>query len=96
MRGIFKARSEKADTRTHIVVIENMRFEPARLTVRVGDRVIWRNRDLFPHTATADAEGFDSGNIPANGSWTLVAEKRGARAYTCTFHPNMKGTMTVE
>ena len=36
----------------HTVVIENMQFNPATLTVRRGERIVWVNKDLFPHTVT--------------------------------------------
>ena len=40
---------------THTVVIEGSRFSPSALTVKAGDSVMWLNKDLFPHTATARA-----------------------------------------
>jgi len=84
-----------ADAREHTVVIEGMQFKPATLTVRRGDRVVWRNKDLVPHTATA-AQVFDSRTIEPGGSWTTTAGKAGSLGYVCTFHPGMKGTLTVE
>ena len=80
---------------SHTVTIENMQFNPAQLTVHRGDRIVWVNKDLFPHTATAD-KGFDSGSIAANASWSYVASKSGEYAYHCTFHPTMKGKITVQ
>jgi plastocyanin len=81
---------------THTVVIENMQFNPPQLTVHASDRIVWVNKDLFPHTVTADAKAFDSGSIAVNGSWRYVARKKGSFAYSCTFHPTMKGKITVE
>ena len=85
------ARAEK----THTVTIENMQFNPQELTVRRGERIVWVNKDLFPHTATA-AGLFDSGSIPSNGSWSYVAARQGQYFYTCTFHPTMNGRITVQ
>ena len=54
----------------HTVVIENMKFTPANLHLRLGDRVIFKNADLVPHTATAkDAAGFDSGTLLMGQTW---------------------------
>ncbi len=78
------------------VVIENVQFNPPSLAVRSGERITWINKDLFPHTATADAKVFDSNAIAPNASWTWVAGKPGIYAYTCTFHPTMKATITVQ
>lgn len=82
--------------RTHTIIVENMRFDPQTLTVKSGDRITWVNKDLFPHTATADRKIFDSHSIAPNASWTLVAHKPGSYAYGCAFHPTMKGTVTVQ
>ena len=80
----------------HTVVIENMQFNPAQVSVHRGDRIVWVNKDLFPHTATAVNKAFDSGSIPADGSWSYVARSSGELAYGCTFHPTMKGTVKVQ
>jgi plastocyanin len=79
----------------HTVVIENMQFNPAELQVHHGEKIVWVNKDLFPHTATAASHAFDSGSIAANSSWTYVASKAGEYAYGCTFHPTMKGILKV-
>ena len=75
-----------------------MRFGPQTLTVKVGDRITWINKDLVPHTATAASGGkmFDSRSIASNASWTLVADKAGRYTYVCALHPTMTGILTVE
>ena len=83
-------------TSSHTVTIENMQFNPPQLSVRRGDRIVWVNKDMFPHTATAENKSFDSGSIAAGSSWSLVADKAGKFGYSCTFHPTMKGTLTVQ
>ena len=84
-----------AAPKTYVVTIENMRFSPDALTVQRGDRVVWVNKDLFPHTATALTKAFDSRSIEPNASWTYVARKPGQYAYVCTLHPTMKARFTV-
>jgi plastocyanin len=79
----------------HTVIIEGVKYEPEALTVKRGDTVIWVNKDPFPHTVTA-AGAFNSHSIVVGGSWRYVARKAGDYAYTCTLHPNMKGTLKVE
>jgi plastocyanin len=73
-----------------------MQFSPVRLSVHRGDRIVWANKDLFPHTVTAGNKAFDSGAIEAGGSWSYVAGKAAVYAYSCTFHPTMKGAITVQ
>jgi plastocyanin len=82
---------------THTVTIEGTNFQPATLTVKAGDSVVWVNKDPFPHTATSeDAGGFDSHVIPPDKSWTYTPKTRGDFAYTCTLHLTMKAMLRVE
>jgi plastocyanin len=80
---------------TYVVVIEQMRFDAPTLTIARGDRVVWTNKDLFPHTATADANVFDSHDIAADASWTYVARETGRYAYSCKLHPTMHAVLNV-
>src|SRR5690606_17938054 len=87
------ADGDAANVDTQVVTIQNMKFEPAELIVKRGSRVVWVNKDMFPHTATAKA--FDSGSIAADASWSHVASEPGEHAYLCSFHPTMKGRLIV-
>jgi plastocyanin len=90
------AAERRSPSHTRIVTIEGMQFNPQELTVHRGDRVIWMNKDLFPHTVTAATKAFDSRSIAANASWSYATSKPGEYSYGCTFHPTMKGKITVQ
>jgi plastocyanin len=79
----------------HTIVIEGMKFVPEELNVKVGDTILWVNKDFFPHTATAFNKAFNSKSIPANKSWKYVPEKSGKFPYRCLFHKPMTGVLTV-
>jgi len=82
---------------THTIAIEGVSYAPQSLTVHVGDRIVWVNKDPFPHTATSQGSGVDSKEIAGNGgSWTYTAARAGDFNYICTLHPTMTGTLTVE
>lgn len=81
---------------THTVTIEEMQFKPAELTVKVGDSIVWVNKDMFPHTATSKAKAFDSQQIDPGKSWTYRAATKGAGPYICSLHPTMQGTLRVK
>jgi plastocyanin len=84
--------------RTHQVEIRGMQFVPAELTVGAGDTVVWTNRDVMPHTVTADraaAVAFDSQQIASQATWRYEAKVAGVYTYTCTYHPTMRATLTV-
>jgi len=79
---------------THTVVIDGMQFQLPSLAVKRGDKVVWQNKDLVPHTVTAKG-GFDSGNIDPGKQWSWTASGDGRIDYICTYHPGMKGSLTV-
>jgi plastocyanin len=78
----------------YTVTIDGASFSPADLTVKAGDTIVWVNKDLLAHTATAKGGAFESTVIQPGNSWTFVAKTKGAFPYTCAFHP-MNGTLTV-
>ena len=80
--------------RTHTIVMEKMRFGPSPAGLRVGDTVVWVNRDLFRHTATAADRSFDVDLAPGASGRTLL-RAAGRLAYVCRFHPGMTGQLTV-
>ena len=80
----------------HTVTIDGVQFSPAELIVHLGDRIVWVNKDPFPHTATAINKAFDSGSIAVNASWSYTVTKKGEIDYGCTFHPTMKGKIKVQ
>ncbi len=78
------------------VQIKDFKYTPDPATVQVGQRVLWRNEDAAPHTATAKGK-FDSKELDSSGQfeWTPEPEDAGTIEYVCTIHPNMKGSLTV-
>lgn len=91
------AAADKPAPSTHTVTIEAVAYSPATVTVNVGDKVVWVNKDPFPHTATSQAAGFDSKDIGASdASWTYTATKPGEFSYLCTLHPTMTGVLRVK
>ena len=91
--GFSAALPVQAETRT--IAIDGMQFAPAALTVHRGDKVVWVNRDLVPHTVTA-AGVFDSHSLAPRASWSWVARRPGRYGYVCSLHPTMKATLVVE
>ena len=72
-------------------------FQPAEVTVKVGTRITWNNSGAVAHTATADdGKAFDSGSIDPRATWDFTPSAPGSFPYHCTFHPWMKGTLTVQ
>ena len=87
-----QADQQKANKTVKIV---NFKYQPASLTVRVGETVKFVNQDDEPHTATAKDVSFNSKALDTNESWTYKFTKPGTFPYFCSIHPFMKGTITV-
>ena len=79
----------------HKVTIAGMRFSPATLQARVGERIEWVNTDLVPHTVTARDGSFDSKSIAAGATWAWVPTRTASVAYACAYHPDMTATVTI-
>ncbi|MEO3427909.1 cupredoxin family copper-binding protein [Pelagibius sp. CAU 1746] len=79
----------------HRVVIERFTFQPQRLEVRPGDSVEWVNRDLAPHTASAEDGDWDSGELSKEATFRTTFSSAGDFAYFCAFHPMMRGEIVV-
>jgi plastocyanin len=77
------------------VSIQGFAFDPADLTVHVGDTVTWTNQDGATHTATADGGAFDTGNIGGGSSKQVTFSTAGTFPYHCSIHASMHGTITV-
>lgn len=84
-------------------------FEPAEITVRLGDRVVWIQEGIMPHNVefTVAPDGGDAGSLPTSPFLTakgqrfeLVIDERfikGEYEYVCTPHVamGMRGTLKV-
>ena len=70
-----------------VVRMENIAFVPATLTVDRGTEVLFENKDVAPHTVTAQAARIDSGTLGPGKSFRLVVNQ--PLDYLCTIHPSM-------
>jgi len=84
-----------AEAKVHEVEIKSFEFDPAHIQVRLGDTIRWTNRDLAPHTATADEFGWDTEELARGESGEIVVAMGMETSYFCVFHPHMTGTIEV-
>jgi len=82
-------------TMTASVSAINFAFSPASLTVRVGTRVTFTNRDQATHTFTANGGLFNSGLVASGKSYAFTFMSTGTFAYHCQIHASMTATLTV-
>ena len=89
-------RSPAPVPRKHLLEIRGMAFLPAELAVTRGDTLVWSNRDIVPHTASASGTpGWDTGILGQAASGRVVVRSAGTVHYVCRLHPTMRGTLVV-
>ena len=77
------------------VVIHQMRFDPAVITVNKGDTIVWINKDMVDHTVTEEkSKAFNSDTIRVGTTWkhAVITDAN----YFCGIHPTMKGKIIVK
>jgi plastocyanin len=79
---------------THSIVIEKMRFGAVPPNIDVGDTIVWINRDIVAHTATARDGSFDVG-LPPGSTAKIVVSSPGTIEFYCRYHPTMRGSLVV-
>lgn len=79
------------------VNMKDIKFVPADITVKVGQKILWTNTDgNIPHTVTArEGADFDSGDLNGGDTFDYTPKKAGKIAYVCTIHANQTGSITV-
>ena len=76
------------------VVEKDLAFDPASLTVGVGDSVTFENLDSAPHNVSIDGRELGTQSQGEIVTWT--AEEAGTFPYSCTIHPSMTGEIIVK
>ena len=77
------------------VSIQGFAFNPATVTIKAGDTIVFKNFDGVAHTATQSG-GFDTGLLAQGQSKSITFSQKGTFNYFCIPHPNMQGTIIVE
>jgi plastocyanin len=84
----------------HVKIVNNAKtigaYSPAKITVHVGQSVIFDNVSAVAHTVTARDNSFDSRNIATGSSWKNTFTKAGTFKFYCIYHPLMLGTVVVQ
>jgi len=99
--GWLSACGEAAGKAGPVVEMKGVEYAPAKLVIKVGDTVTWRNTDRMAHTVTSDpakahdkesarrpegAEPWDSGDIEGGASWSHSFDVPGEYVYFCIPH----------
>ena len=78
-----------------IISIKDLKFNPATVNIKVGEKVTWKNEDSVLHDVTLDNGAFDI-DIEPGTSFTYLFEETGIYEYHCDIHPSMIGTVKLK
>ena len=79
------------------ITIDNFSFNPQTLTVPVGTKVTWLNRDDVPHTVVStDKKTIVSPALDTDERFSYTFSAAGTYDYYCSVHPHMKGKIIVQ
>jgi plastocyanin len=92
--GIAPAFARAADERT--VDIEDLKYKPAEIKIKVGETVAWTNNDDREHTITADDNSFKSGPLRTGKTYRRKFTSAGRYPYHDDHFGRMKGVVVVE
>lgn len=94
LAGVMPAGAAPPASHEHVIPIAAMRFGPVPTGLRAGDTILWVNRDIVVHSATARDRSFDVTLQPRQSVRVTVRRAR-TIAFYCRYHPAMRGTLTV-
>jgi plastocyanin len=83
-----------AEAREYTVSMQNMAFGAIPSGLKVGDTLIWANKDSVPHTVTARDHSFDL-RIGPGQSGRVTLTKAGSYQIYCVIHSPMRASFTV-
>ena len=84
----------KSAGKTYTVEMGNMVYAKVPTGAKVGDTIIWINKDTVQHSATAKDGSFD-GRLQPGQKGRTVLKKAGKLAFYCIYHSLMRGTLPV-
>jgi plastocyanin len=84
-----------AAPRSFTVVIDRMQFGRTPSELHRGDAIVWVNKDMFQHTASASDGSFDVVLAPGARARTVL-KRSGRITFVCRYHPGMRGKLEVK
>lgn len=85
-----------SDVASTDVTIENFAFNASSVSVKVGQKVTWTNKDSSAHNVIFDDKTItSSGTLNKGDTFSATFSKAGTYTYICSFHSGMTGTVVV-
>jgi plastocyanin len=100
--GGEKKKGPAAGGKKHEVIMLDNKYKPEKITIAVGDTIVWVNKGKKTHTASSGekvpkALEFDTEDVDAGEkSKPIKFLKEGKIPYVCIHHRDMKGEVIVK
>ncbi|HEV2296953.1 MAG TPA: cupredoxin family copper-binding protein [Candidatus Acidoferrales bacterium] len=85
----------KTASKSFNVEIKDFAFAPATITVPIGAKITWVNKDEEPHTVTSTDRVFISKALDTDDQFSVTLDKPGTYEYFCSVHPRMVAKIVV-
>lgn len=83
-------------TTTDTITMIDNEFQPSDPVVSTGSTVALPNDGIALHSFTIEDQGIDEQVQPGSEGTVDISLAAGDYEFTCSFHPEMTGTLTVE
>ncbi len=81
------------------IAIENFAFDPPLLTVKIGTKILFVNRDQVPHSVVGFRDGKETFRSPeqidTDETYAVTADKPGENELHCGLHARIVGRILV-
>jgi plastocyanin len=78
------------------ISIQNMAFNPSKITVKSGTNVQWINNDNTQHQIVSDSGAFQSNTLNPGDSYNFFFDKTGIYGYHDALNSTITGTIVVQ
>lgn len=89
------ATDSKQSAKETRIEIKDFSFQPKLVTVPVGTKVVWVNKDEEPHTVVSTDKTFLSRALDTDDTFAFTFDKPGTYEYFCSVHPRMTAKIVV-
>lgn len=89
------ATDSKQSAKETRIEIKDFSFQPKLVTVPVGAKVVWVNKDEEPHTVVSTDKTFLSRALDTDDTFAFTFDKPGTYEYFCSVHPRMTAKIVV-
>jgi len=94
-KSMFGDATPKTPSKAYNIEIKDFAFTPKTITVPVGAKITWVNKDEEPHTVVSTTDVFRSRPLDTDEQFSFIFAKPGTYEYFCSVHPRMVATVVV-